>query len=105
MWSTVEIFQFICLNIAASFFIYFNLLNVLKRGENKIFWGFYIGFLVFNCIWFLGIYFIDFVIWKYSWGTFAWIRYGFLTISVLQLTICLIFDKNAQKNFGFQLKT
>ncbi|AGR41946.1 hypothetical protein SDIMI_v3c02420 [Spiroplasma diminutum CUAS-1] len=104
MWSIIEIFQFITLNIICGFFIYFSIINLLKVKSNTKLKIIYISMLIVNIIWLIFIYTITFIVWKTSWGFNFWLFFSFSLTDILYFIIMIFIDKSILKTLGINKK-
>lgn len=103
MWTTLEIIQFIVLNLIAAFFIYISAINWLIRTKKTIIKVLHMVIFFLNIIWFCAIYGLTFIFWKSSWGVVTGINYGSICLNVLYFFLTWSFDKQLLKEL-FLLK-
>ncbi len=97
MWSTFEIIQFITLNFISIFFIYFSVVNYVKKETKKVFRIIYINMALLNVIWIIILYILTFLIWASSWGVNIGINFGFIIADIIYLLLWFSFNFKINK--------
>ncbi|WP_338984298.1 hypothetical protein [Spiroplasma endosymbiont of Diplazon laetatorius] len=93
MWSSIEIIQFVTINLLSIFFMYFSIINFLDKESNKKRKNSYLSLFIFNLLWFILIYILTFILWKTSWGVNQGINLGFIITDVIVLILACFLDK------------